>query len=459
MSETLITVDAVDKVYRVWSRPHARLTASFANRMARIPVLPPLLKQFAESHSSRVMKEFYALRGVNISIKKGETVGIIGKNGSGKSTVLKLIAGTLQPTRGRVQVVGRVAAMLELAAGFEPDFTGRENVFLSAAILGLKRTETDERLPGILEFADIGAFIDQPIKTYSSGMLVRLAFAVHTAIEPEILIIDEALSVGDETFRRKCFARLDELRDKGTTILFVSHDLNSVVNLTQRALFLHEGELVMEGKPQDVVQQYQRYCHSNKEDATAFVRALKSGKTTRAIGIENTKKEADPKEEQYDPYLVSKSRLEYPPRGGRIQNLELLDTGGNKANLLRRGNKYAFSYRVAFDEKAEDVTFAMLIKTMKGQELGGSRTLPWDQFIPVVEAGQEYRIRFVFSALLTPGVYFLNAGVEGKVDGKRAYVHRIMDAVAFRVVSEKDHFPTGIVDFRIEPAMEQIQPE
>lgn len=458
MPESLITVESVDKVYRVWSTPHARLTASFADRLCRIPALPGPLKRLLAAHSARVLTEFYALRDVSFRINRGETVGIVGKNGSGKSTILKLIAGTLQATRGQVGVVGRVAAMLELAAGFEPDFSGRENVFLSASILGMNRLEIEARLPEILDFADIGAFIDQPVKTYSSGMLVRLAFAVHTAVDPEILIIDEALSVGDETFRRKCFARLDQLRSRGVTILFVSHDLGSVVNLTERALFLHEGELIMEGRPRDVVHQYQRYCHSSREDAQAFAAALKAGQDTSSIGVLQKNEPVKAKKvEQFDPHLVSKSRLEYTPRGGVIESTRLLDTDEEEANLLERRKTYVFEYTVRFDEAAEDVTFAMLIKSMKGQELGGARTLPWDHFIERVEAKQRYRIRFQFKALLSPGVYFLNAGVEGKVDDKRAYVHRIMDAIAFRVIPEKDLLPTGTVDFLIEPETELIK--
>lgn len=460
MPESLISMESVDKVYRVWSNPQARLTASFADRLARIPALPAPMQRLLRGHASRVLTEFYAVKNISFSINKGETVGIIGKNGSGKSTLLKLIAGTLQATRGQVQVRGRVAAMLELAAGFEPDFTGRENVHLSAAILGLSRAETEARLPEILAFADIGAFIDQPVKTYSSGMLVRLAFAVHTAVDPEILIIDEALSVGDETFRRKCFARLDKLKARGTTILFVSHDLGAVVNLTGRALFLHEGEVVLQGQPREVVHQYQRYCHASQVDAQAFAVALKQGHSTRGIGIPQPEPvSAPPSPEHFDPHLTSKSRLAYPPRGGAISDTRLLDLNGQPANLLRRRQRYAFEYRVRFDQPAEEVTFAMLIKSMKGHELGGGRTLPWNQFIERVQPGQEYRIRFVFQALLMPGVYFLNAGVEGRLDDKRAYVHRIMDAVAFRVVTEKELLPTGTVDFLIEPTMELLNPQ
>jgi ABC-type polysaccharide/polyol phosphate transport system ATPase subunit len=253
MASPLIKVESVDKVYRIWKHPRARLTGSLAGRLARARSLPAPVRTTAQRYSESVYREFFALKNISFEVNRGETIGIIGKNGSGKSTTLKVIAGTLQPTRGDVSVSGRIAAMLELAAGFEQEFTGRENVYLSAAILGLSKAEIEDKFGEIIDFADIGDFLDQPVKTYSSGMLVRLAFAVHTAVEPEILIIDEALSVGDETFRRKCFARLDRLKEEGTTILFVSHDLGSVVNLTERALFFHEGEIVMEGAPKDVV--------------------------------------------------------------------------------------------------------------------------------------------------------------------------------------------------------------
>lgn len=470
MASPLIKVESVDKVYRIWKHPRARLTGSLAGRLARRQSVPALLREPARRYSDSVYREFFALKNISFEVNKGETIGIIGKNGSGKSTTLKVVAGTLQPTRGAVSVRGRIAAMLELAAGFEQEFTGRENVFLSASILGLTKAEISDKFEEIVEFADIGDFLDQPVKTYSSGMLVRLAFAVHTAMEPEILIIDEALSVGDETFRRKCFARLDRLKEEGTTILFVSHDLGSVVNLTERALFFHEGEIVMEGASKDVVSEYQRYCHVSRAESHKIVAALKTGKPTQsaveaeAPMEENKNREAEKAgyrmptgSAQYDPNFVSQSRVEYAPHGGRITGLRLYDVDGAEANLLQRQRTYIFEYRIAFTGKCEDVTFAMLIKTLKGHELGGSRTLPWDQFIDEVRPGQAYIVRFRFQTLLMPGVYFMNAGVEGVIEGKRAYVHRVLDALPFRVLPEKELMPTGTVDFLIEPEMELIE--
>lgn len=470
MASPLIRVESVDKIYRIWNHPRSRLVGSLSDRLSQVEGFPGWFRRRAAAHCRSLHEEFYALKDVSFDVHRGETVGIIGKNGSGKSTLLKLIAGTLRPTRGSVTVNGRVAAMLELAAGFEQEFTGRENVYLSASILGLNRRQVDERFEQIVDFADIGRFLDQPVKTYSSGMLVRLAFAVHTAVEPEILIIDEALSVGDETFRRKCFARLDHLREEGTTILFVSHDLGSVVNLTQRALFFHRGEVVMEGKPKAVTEQYQRYCHVSRAESEKIVALLKSGQSASDAGVEEespsdsgTREASDAGYEpprgsaQFDPHFTSKSKVEYACHGGRIHSLRLYDKARENANLLRRNRAYTFEYRVNFTEYCRDVTFAMLIKTLKGHELGGSRTLPWDQFIEHVEPGETYVIRFRFQTLLMPGVYFLNAGVEGVIEGKRSYVHRILDALPFRVVPENDLMPTGTVDFLIEPEMEVLK--
>lgn len=474
MASPVIDLQAVDKVYQIWSHPRARLTGAFAGRVAEAPLLPGFLRRAALAHRGDVCRQFYALRGVGFTVNRGETVGIIGRNGSGKSTTLKIIAGTVQPSAGTVRVVGRVAAMLELTSGFEPDFTGEENVFLSAAILGLSEEQTRARYQSILEFADIGEFIHQPVKTYSSGMLVRLAFAVHTAVDPEILIIDEALAVGDEVFRRKCFARLDRLREAGTTILFVSHDLGSIVNLCQRALFFHEGEIVMEGTPKQVTVEYQRFCHVSREESQRIIGRLREARA-RGVAAQVGAGEADWVEPgrsgepdltsgpdaavaitqtssgQFDPFLVSRSRVEYSCHGARIRDIRLVDSDGRPANLLQARARYTLEYKVEIHAAARNVTFAMLIKTMKGMELGGSRVLPWDQYVPEVKAGQVYTVRFHFMALLVPGLYFVNAGAEGEVEDKRAYLHRIVDALPFRVVREETLWPTGTVDFLIEP--------
>jgi len=494
MNEPLIKVDGVDKIYRIWSHPRARLTAALTGRMARKGWLPEPVRRLCHRHQATACREFFAVRNISFEIGRGETVGIVGRNGAGKSTILKIIAGTLSSTRGTVAVNGRVAAMLELASGFEREFTGRENVFLSASILGLKERDTAERLDDIIAFADIGDFLDQPVKTYSSGMLVRLAFAVHTAVEPEVLIVDEALSVGDETFRRKCFARLERLKANGTTLLFVSHDTSAVINLTERALLFHEGEIIMEGEPKKVVESYQRYCHAGRAQMTEIARDMRdayrrgakaeaeeatTGEQSEPAGkpvlpeAEPNNQAAEVEEvpgavvrpakiqygdgEAYDPAFLSKSINRYEPEGAEIKDWRLLNGDGEPVNILQRRRTYRFEYTVHFSKDCHDVTFAMLIKTLKGLELGGSRVLPWDRFIEKVEAGQSYRVGFDFQTLLMPGVYFINAGVEGLIEGKRAYAHRVLDAIVFRVMTEKELMPTGLVDFLVEPRMEKVE--
>lgn len=252
-SDVAISVDHVSKAYTIWRDPAARLKHPILKLAGEL--CPPLRHKIdAQLHG--LCSEFYALSDISFEVKKGESVGIIGRNGSGKSTLLQIIAGTLQPSNGSVTVNGRVAALLELGSGFNPEFTGRENVYLNASILGLTREETDARFDKMVAFADIGDFINQPVKTYSSGMVVRLAFAVQSMIDPDILIIDEALAVGDYFFQQKCAKRMRELKEAGTTLIFVSHDMASVRDLCQKALYLQKGESVFWGESNIAINYY-----------------------------------------------------------------------------------------------------------------------------------------------------------------------------------------------------------
>ena len=258
--DVILSVHGVSKHYKLWSSPSVRLRYSMlsqAHRTAR-QVLPknsaPL--RFLQRRRERLYRDFSALQELSFEVRRGESLGIIGRNGSGKSTLLQIIAGTLRPSTGRVDVYGRVAALLELGSGFNPEFTGRENVYLNASILGLSQEETDAKLDQIVAFADIGQFLEQPVKTYSSGMMLRLAFAVSINVEPDLLIIDEALAVGDVFFTQKCFQRLREITDAGTTLLFVSHSMAAVQNLCQRALLLKEGKAIFDGPPEEAATRY-----------------------------------------------------------------------------------------------------------------------------------------------------------------------------------------------------------
>jgi lipopolysaccharide transport system ATP-binding protein len=255
-SDIVIKVDNVSKAYTIWSSPSARLHGPILGQVGQMPFLPHGLRDWCGRHSRQSFKDFYALQGISLEIRRGESFGIIGRNGSGKSTLLQIIAGTLMPTEGEVTVNGSVAALLELGSGFNPEFTGRENVYMNAAIRGMTKEQTDAKFDEIAGFADIGDFIDQPTKTYSSGMLVRLAFAVSVCVEPELLIVDEALSVGDVFFQQKCFQRIREMLAGGMTLLFVSHDTAAVQNLCNRAVVLQDGRSIFEGAPEEAASRY-----------------------------------------------------------------------------------------------------------------------------------------------------------------------------------------------------------
>ncbi len=253
--EPIITVENLSKSYRIWSHPGARLTSPMWEALATTP-LPRAIGSALRRRAANGFRDFSALKPLSFTIRRGEATAIIGRNGSGKSTLLQMIAGTLTPTTGEIQVKGRVAALLELGSGFNPEFTGRENVYLNGSIHRLDRAEMDRRFDEIAAFADIGEFIEQPVKTYSSGMMMRLAFAVAIHVDPDVLIVDEALSVGDVFFAQKCFKRIREIIHQGATLIFVSHDMGAVQNLCDRALLLSRGELLFDGAPEDCVSRY-----------------------------------------------------------------------------------------------------------------------------------------------------------------------------------------------------------
>lgn len=263
----IIQVDAITKAYRIWESPAARLKSPFWEGLAGIFPQKSAPHRALTSRAAKGYRDFYALRDISFTVRRGEGTGIIGRNGSGKSTLLQLIAGTLTPTSGSLSVQGRVSALLELGSGFNPEFTGRENVFLNGSIYGLGRAQMEGKFDEIAAFADIGNFIDQPVKTYSSGMMVRLAFAVGLAVEPDILIIDEALSVGDVFFQQKCFKKLHGLLDKGVTLLFVSHDMEAVRNLCEQVILLDHGAMNFLGSPDETVSRY--YALFGKKVETA----------------------------------------------------------------------------------------------------------------------------------------------------------------------------------------------
>ncbi len=281
--EPVISVQQVSKAYRIWDSPASRLRSHLWESAAGL--LPASASRWARGRAAASYRDFWALRDVSFSMQPGESLGIIGRNGSGKSTLLQIIAGTLRPTTGTANVRGRVAALLELGSGFNPDFTGRENVYLNAAVLGLARREVDERFDRIAAFADIGDFIDQPVKTYSSGMFVRLAFAVQTAVEPQVLIVDEALSVGDVFFQQRCYARMRQLLDQGVCIVLATHDMGAVQQFCQRTLVFRAGRLAFQGPSAEATKTY--FQLEQQEKAAAYAaQAAPAPAATAALGSE-----------------------------------------------------------------------------------------------------------------------------------------------------------------------------
>jgi len=454
-----IRVEGVSKRYEIYAQPADRLKQ----------MILPRIQRAARRSPRGYFKEFWALRDVGFEVHRGETVGIVGRNGSGKSTLLQIICGTLTPTLGSVAVKGRIAALLELGAGFNPEFTGEENVRLSGLLYGLTEEELRERYQAILDFAEIGDFIDQPVKTYSSGMFVRLAFAVAINVSPDILVIDEALSVGDEAFQRKCFARIDALRDGGSTVLFVSHAAGTVIELCDHAVLLDRGELIARGTPKFVVSRYHKlvYSQADKIDETRALirkesRALESespvpkieqgGETSREGAVEDARDKVD--DAAYlDEGMVPSSTMRYQSRGALIASPHIETLQGRRVNVLQPGCEYLYVYDVLFQRTAAGVRLGMMIKTITGMELGGAVTAPDCSGGAIVSPGQSVQARFRFITMLAPGVYFMNAGVTAIEQEGETYLDRIIDVVMFRVMPDAERLATGTIDFAVHPEM------
>jgi homopolymeric O-antigen transport system ATP-binding protein len=446
-----VRVENLSKCYEIYGRPQDRLKQS----------IYPRLRKLAGQEPKNYYREFWALKDISFEVKKGETFGIIGRNGSGKSTLLQIICGTLAPTSGNVETNGRVTGLLELGSGFNPEFTGRENVFMNGAILGLSPDEISSRFADIAAFADIGQFIEQPIKTYSSGMVVRLAFAVAINIDPQILVVDEALSVGDELFQRKCFSRIEAIKSRGTTILFVSHSGATVVELCDRTLLLDFGEELAVGVPKIILGNYLRLLYAPEDQRDAIRKEIRVScksphpsdiKTVQqALGqsiLASKSREETEREEFFDPNLVPQSTLAYESHGAYIESPEILNLAGDKVNCLKRGKTYRYTYKVRFEKGAANVRFGMLIKTTSGMELGGGVSAPAPaQAIAYLAANSFVRVEFRFVCALNPGTYFLNAGVVGYVCEEENFLHRVLDACMFRVLPLDSNTSTGVVDF------------
>jgi len=404
--------------------------------------------------------QHWALRDISFELRRGETLGIMGRNGCGKSTLLEIIVGTLSPTSGTVAIQGDLAALLELGAGFDMDLSGRENVYVYGSLLGMKKKTIDSRFDEIVDFAELDAYIDEPVKTYSSGMFMRLAFSVAANATPEILVIDEALAVGDEAFQRRCFARINALKEAGVSILFVSHAAGTVIELCDRVLLLDRGESLLLGPTREVVNHYHRLIYAPVEEQESIRNEILAGIDSRVHETGNRDEHSGKHEtaqrvrageqEALDPGLKSKSRLEYNSNGARIVDCGISSADSTPLNILRRGNLYFIEMSVVFDQDVFGVRYGMLIKTVVGTELGGIASAPDGQGIDHVAAGTKVKVRLPFRPRLSSDTYFANVGVVGLSSEGEIFLHRIIDALVFRIAREQNSRITSSVDFSSE---------
>jgi lipopolysaccharide transport system ATP-binding protein len=436
--EIAVAVHNVSKRYLLYDRPQDRLKQS-------------LFWRFGKSYA----REFWALRDVSFEVRRGETLGIIGRNGAGKSTLLQIIAGTLQPSRGKVQVNGRAVALLELGSGFNPEFTGRENVYLNGAIWGLGREEIDEHLDEITAFADIGEFIDQPVKLYSTGMYVRLAFAVHAAVPKEVLIVDEALAVGDSAFQRKCMATLEEFQAKGGSVLFVSHDTEQILRVCSRCALVDSGKLVILDKSKEVVDVYQRLLFGSeyqRKDTLAGLRvselgvrstnSVKGTAESRCLGPQSEDSELLPRA-RFDEAMPQPHMTHYGTGGAKLYDAGMFDSSGQRVNVLVMGEAYQWRYKVRFYVDAHKVRLAMMMKTVEGIGVAGISNTLEKSPIEFVPAGSTLEAVFTLRINLAPAVYFLNSGVSSSA-GEEHYLHRWVDLCSIRVIARDNRETYGI---------------
>lgn len=399
MSDFAIQVKHLEKMYKLYNKPSDRLRETLG---FKVPV-----------------REHYALKDVSFDVKRGETVGIIGTNGSGKSTILKIITGVLNPTKGEVKVEGRISALLELGAGFNMEYTGIENVYLNGTMMGFSREEIDARLQDILDFADIGDFVYQPVKSYSSGMFVRLAFAVAINIDPEILIVDEALSVGDVFFQAKCYRKFEEFKEQGRTILFVSHDLSSIARYCDRVVLLNKGVKLKEGSPKQMVDMYKQ---------------LLVGQDPAKAQEEKEKK----KENWSGQFQTNPDMLEYGNRLAEIVDFAVVDEKGRYTNTIEKGSTFRIQMKVAFRETIQEPIMAYTFKDIKGTEITGTNTLFEKASVEHSQAGDVCTVTFTQEMYLQGGEYLLSFGCTGYKDGEFTVFHRLYDACNVTVVSAKN---------------------
>jgi lipopolysaccharide transport system ATP-binding protein len=423
----VISVKNVSKCFYTYDKPHDRLKQA----------LVPKLQRFSGKQPTTYGKEFWALRDISFDVNKGETVGIVGRNGSGKSTLLQIICGTLNPTMGEIETRGRVAALLELGSGFNPEFTGRENVYLNAAVLGLTRDEVNDRFDAIAGFADIGEFLDQPVKAYSSGMAVRLAFAVQAQVDPEILVVDEALSVGDARFQAKCFERLRQLKENGTSILLVTHSSEQVVTHCSRAILLEKSRIEMIGQSRPVINRYTDLLFGREKSATA-AKSLDLAEQERAGAKPIV---ADEVTLRFDEDVYG-SRFGYNPHEYRwgdgaatLLDFHLSASGRAFPNSMESGEEITLNLAIRFNRMVVNPIVGFTIKTKEGVTVYGTNSymLDCEAMALAGKPGTQATACVKFKNSLASGDYFISIGIASR-EGEEIVPHdRRYDSIHFVV--------------------------
>lgn len=429
MADIAISVNNVSKMYKLYDNPMDRLKESLG-----------LTRQ-------KKYKEHYALHDVSFQVERGECVGIIGTNGSGKSTILKIITGVLNQTQGEVVVNGRISALLELGAGFNMEYTGIENVYLNGTMIGFTKEEIDAKLQAILDFADIGDFVYQPVKTYSSGMFVRLAFAVAINIEPEILIVDEALSVGDVFFQAKCYRKFEEFKKMGKTILMVSHDLSSISKYCDKVILLNHGVKMDEGEPKEIVDLYKKVLVGQAGEDAGQAEAVIE------VAEENQeKKNLETADKWVRPFQMNPQLLEYGDKRVKIRDFTIQDAKGNYTNTIEKNTTFKILVSIQFETKVQEPIVAYTFKNVHGTEITGTNTMYEKMDIRPCEEGEEVIITFTQKMNLQGGEYLLSLGCTGYQEGSFTVFHRLYDVCNITVVSNKN--TVGFYDMNSEITVE-----
>jgi len=462
-SEIAIKVEGLSKCYQIYDHPRDRLKQFILPRVQRLVTSSP----------RHYYREFWALKDVSFDVKKGETVGIIGRNGSGKSTLLQIITGTLEPTEGTVITNGRIAALLELGSGFNPDFTGRENVYLNGALLGFSTAQIDEKFDEIASFADIGAHLDQPVKTYSSGMLVRLAFAVQVQIEPEILIVDEALAVGDALFQKRCFQRIEKLVSDGTTVLFVSHDQESVRTLTNRALLLHKGRPIGWGLSSEILLKYRKLLHDEEKAYFAnltknMVERPRQAPLPPEQPVTVPSAPAETKTANTPPCTgtrVLSDRLSFGDGYVKIVKVETLDAGGQPCSIFYPGERLRIRVTCESFASIDKLNVAVRLRNKEGVKIYSWGTLNQDMTVrarnmdsPIFwerqfQVGERFQVELECDCALGENLYEVQASVSYEETMNylsQRMLHWVDEAAFFQVSMRRDeYFFGGVVDLRM----------